>query len=111
MGGKSSKSESTSTISAVVIKPPELTETDYAFLVSQTGQSKESIKKIFDKFMSNNPDFKLDKKEFVKLYSELRSEPYERLDEISTLIFKAFDTDHNNYISFNEFMVAYAYMA
>ena len=89
-------------------KAPELTKKDYDFLTKQTGLPKEEVKKIFDKFNANNPDGKLDKKEFVRLYDELRSEPPEVLDEISVYVFDAFDKDNNGSITFNEFMVAYA---
>jgi len=33
------------------------------------------------------------------------------LDEISVFVFRAFDTDQNGSISFNEFMIAYALTA
>lgn len=89
-------------------KPLELSKKDYDFLVHQTGLQKADIKLVFDKFNANNPDGKLDKKEFVRLYDELRPEPPELLDEISEYVFRAFDTDHNGFITFNEFMVAYS---
>ena len=43
--------------------------------------------------MVGNPDGQLDRKEFVKLYSSLRYESPELLDEITEFIFKAFDAD------------------
>ena len=58
--------------------------------------------------MANNPDGKLDKNEFIRLYDKLRPEAPELLDEISIYIFRAFDSDHNGFISFNEFMIAYS---
>ncbi len=36
-----------------------------------------------------------DKKEFIRLYDELRPESADKLDEISEFAFRAFDTDHN----------------
>ena len=89
-------------------KAPELSRKDLDFLSKQTGLPKEQIKAIFDKFIANNPDGKLDKKEFVRLYDELRAESADVLDEISVYIFEAFDKDNNGSISFNEFMIAYA---
>ena len=89
-------------------KNPELTETDYNFLTAQTGLSRAEIKNIFDQFMANNPDAKLDKKEFIRLYDVLRPEPPELMDEISEFVFRAFDSDKNGFINFNEFMIAYA---
>ena len=50
----------------------------------------------------------MDKGAFVALYTSLRYEAPERLDEISEFVFRCFDEDKNGYISFNEFMLAYA---
>jgi len=88
-------------------KSPRLNEADYQFLAAQTGMSRADLKSIFDKFMANNPDGKLDKKEFVSFYSKLRPESPDDLNEISEFIFRAFDSDKNGYVSFNEFMVLY----
>ncbi|RNA31685.1 Neuronal calcium sensor 2 [Brachionus plicatilis] len=85
-----------------------LSESDYGYLTSQTGYSRPEIKLFYDQFMNNNPDGKLDRQEFARLYSKLRAEPPELLDEISNFVFRAFDDDNNGYISFNEFMIAYA---
>lgn len=86
-------------------KTPSLTDKDLEFLSSQTGQPRESIKEIFEQFMANNPDGKLDRKEFVVLYSKLRPESPDQLDEISGFVFRAFDSDRNGTIDFSEFMV------
>jgi hypothetical protein len=86
-------------------RPTELSEADYTFLASQTGMNRQDIKQAFDKFNTNNPDGRLDRKEFVNLYISLRPESPERLDEISEFVFRAFDTDKNGYLTFNEFMV------
>ena len=67
-------------------KPVGLSEADYEFLTSQTGSTKDEIKALFDKFMANNPDAKLDKKEFIKLYTELRPENDQNLDETCEII-------------------------
>ncbi len=83
----------------------DLNELDYQFLIHQTGQSREEIKQIFDKFSDNNRDLKLNKSEFAQLYMQLRPEAPETLDEISQFIFDAFDADKNGQIDFNEFMV------
>ena len=112
-GGKNKKNPSASGSENLkpLVKPaknPQLVNADYAFLTAQTGLSQPEIKNVFDQFMANNPDGKLDKQEFVRLYSKLRPEPPEILDEISIFIFRAFDDDNNGYINFNEFMIAYA---
>ena len=89
-------------------KGPELSRKDLDFLSKQTGLSKDQIKLMFSKFITNNPDGKLDKKEFLRLYDELRPESADILDEISNYVFEAFDKDNNGSITFNEFMIAYA---
>ena len=78
--------------SSVPAKAISLSDADYQFLTAQTGNSKDDIKLMFDKFMAGNPDAKLDKKEFVKLYTELRPENDQNLDEISEFVFRAFDS-------------------
>ncbi len=75
----------------------ELTQTDLEFLATQTGFTFEEINNIFQKFNRTIRDQKLDRDAFSRLYSELRPEPNEYLDEISFFIFKAFDTDKNGY--------------
>ena len=47
MGGKGSK------ISA---KVPALSSKDLDFLSKQTGQTRDQIKTVYEKFMANNPD-------------------------------------------------------
>ena len=99
MGGKGSKTKGQG-------KPPTLKSADVKFLTKQTGLDQATIKNTFDKFMANNPDGQLDRKEFVRLYDELRPESMDRLDEISQYVFRAFDKDNSGTISFNEFMVS-----
>ena len=116
MGGKGSKDKKKNpdpvAPSKPVVVPPkaagDLAESDYNFLMGQTGLSKGEIKSMLDKFNANNPDGKLDKKEFVRLYDELRPEPPELMDEIAEFVFRGFDADNNGFINFNEFLVAYA---
>jgi hypothetical protein len=82
MGGKGSKSKDkkpggaggggTGTGGVVIPpKPSGPTDSDYEFLASQTGLSKNEIKSIYDQFMTNNPDGQLDKREFVRLYNQV----------------------------------------
>ena len=99
MGGKGSKTKGQG-------KPPTLKSSDIKFLTKQTGLDQAAIKATFEKFMANNPDGQLDRKEFVRLYDELRPESMDRLDEISQYVFRAFDKDNNGTISFNEFLVS-----
>ena len=114
MGGKGSKDKSKNsstpnTPSKPVVIPPknpnDISEADYNFLTSQTGLSRAELKAVLDKFNANNPDGKLDKKEFARLYDELRPEPPELIDEIAEFIYRGFDEDNSGYINFNEFIV------
>lgn len=78
MGGKGSKNKqggAHANVKPIPQKNPELTEADYAFLTAQTGMSRPDIKSIFDQFNHNNPDGKLDRNEFARLYNTLRPEP------------------------------------
>ncbi len=97
-GGKAQKKK-------ISKKPAKLSSKDYKFLVKQTGMTKDQITEIFNKFNQNNPDGVLDKREFTRLYIELRPEPAELIDEIAQYVFGAFDADNNGSINFNEFMV------
>ena len=85
-----------------------LNESDYKFLTSHTGLSREEIKEMSEKFDSNNPDRKLNKKEFARLYGLLRPESPELIDKISDYVFKCFDTNNNGSIDFNEFLIGFA---
>ena len=80
---------------------------DYEFLTAQTGFSLHDIKRISDKFKETNSDGKLNKTEFIKFYAELNSEKREMLDKIAEFVFKCFDKDNNESITFNEFIVIY----
>ena len=86
----------------------KLGEKDLNYLSSSSGLSKEDIKQIYDQFMQNNPDAQLNKSEFIQLYNKLRPEHPHLLNEISEHIFRAFDLDKSNTISFSEFLIAYA---
>jgi Ca2+-binding EF-hand superfamily protein len=83
----------------------DLNETDFQFLVHQTGHTRAEIKQLFDRFSEGNTDLKLNRAEFSRLYIQLRPESPELLDEITEFIFSAFDADRNGTIDFNEFMV------
>ena len=106
-GKKASNSDSTTKDSRQInsLEPGNLSSNDYKFLIDQTTLKKEDIDSIFRKFSEKNPDNKLDRQEFIRLYSELRYEPADKLDEISHFIFNTFDQDKNGFIAFNEFMV------
>ncbi len=86
------KCVNTNTAEVITPKTLELTDADLQFLTTQTGLSVHEIKLLFNKFMENNPDAKVDRQEFVTLYSSLRYEEADRLNEISEFIFRAFDS-------------------
>ena len=106
MGSKGSKTKDKN--SQVPAKKPVLTSKDIKFFVSNTGFSEEQVTTIFNEFSQNNPDGTLDKNEFVKMYTLLRPEAVDRLDEICAQIFRAFDSDNNGFVTFNEFLIGYA---
>lgn len=108
MGNKGSKKKPSAAGETKPITVPSkngLNDKDYAFLTSQTGLSKADIQNIYEQFKANNPDERLDRAEFVRLYDKLRPESQEAMDEIAQFVFGAFDEDNNGYISFNEFLV------
>ena len=89
----------------IKLKRPVMRSRDLKFLSQQTGLTTSQINVIFRKFVEEYTYGNMTKKDFVKLYSELRPEPKEQLEEIAKNIFTAFDVDKNNLISFNEFLV------
>ena len=86
----------------------ELSDKDLSFFTQITGLQKEEVKKIFENFYSRNPNGQLNKNEFVQLYTAIRPESTQLLEEISVYVFRCFDSDHNGFISFDEFLIAYA---
>jgi Ca2+-binding EF-hand superfamily protein len=87
--------------------PKTLTKKDYDFLINVSGLEKTEIDAVFNDFITEFPDGKLDRNQFCRLSNKLGSVPAD-LDQISTYIFRAFDSDHNGSISFNEFIISYA---
>jgi neuronal calcium sensor 1 len=87
----------------------KLTKADLNFLETQTGMNKKDVEAMMHKFSSKNSNGKLNKDEFIELYSSLRSEPKEQLDEIADSMFNGFDTNKDGFISFREFMVSNIY--
>jgi hypothetical protein len=52
--------------------PNELSENDLMFLMNETGSSKEDIKSLYQRFKYNNPNGKMDRSQFIQIYSDLR---------------------------------------
>lgn len=84
---------------------PARTNRDLDALAKQSGLPRDKIQRIYDQFMSNNPDGQMDRREFVRIYQEIRPEPDDKIDEIAQHVFRAFDADNNGTISFPEFLV------
>ena len=80
----------------VVIAPKsaDLSEHDYVYLMTQTGLSRIEIRDVFERYRIDQPEGKIDKKEFIRLYKQLRSEPDDVLNETADFVFRAFDNDH-----------------
>ena len=72
------------------------------------GLSADEIRTWHEKFFHNNPDGRLDRAEFRKLFRILREEPPERLENICDHVFRAFDVDSNGYVEFGEFLLGFA---
>jgi Ca2+-binding EF-hand superfamily protein len=53
----------------------KLTDKDIKFFMDKTDLTKAEITDLFAKFNNNNPDGKMDRAEFMKLYTSLRKEP------------------------------------
>ena len=89
-GAKGSKSKDPTGKDSKV--PPKsatkLTDKDYKLLSEQTGMTKDQINSFFAKFNQDNPDGKLDRAKFMKLYPALRNEPVQNLDEITNFVFR-----------------------
>ena len=101
MGNKGAKKPASATLS----------KKDLDFLVKQTGLPKENIQAVFTKFSANNPDHVLDRKDFIKLFDELRPECADVLRHISDKVFDAFGKDNGVTINFHQFLIAYALTA
>ena len=94
MGSKSSKkqgkdvSQNLDILEKQNVTPAKITDKDLKFLMDKTGMTKDEINALLAKFNKENPDGKLDRAEFMKLYPTLRNEPVQNLDEITNMIFR-----------------------
>lgn len=73
----------------------QLSEQDYHYLTDHTGISKHEIDKFYEKFLDENPDGKMGKHDFIRLYRELNDTPHDVALELADFVFQAFDY-HNN---------------
>ena len=93
MGSKGSKgTDATGKASKV---PPKaaghLNDKDIKFLIEKTGMTKDQVNALFAKFNQDNPDGRMDRAEFMKIYPALRNEPVQNLDEITNMVFRGID--------------------
>jgi hypothetical protein len=88
MGSKGSKDASGKDSKVPPKAATKLTDKDIKFLIEKTGMTKDAVNDFFKKFNKDNPDGKLDRAEFIKLYPTLRTEPVHNLDEITKMIFR-----------------------
>ncbi len=92
----------------VAPKRAKLSSKEVKLLTSKTGFSEAQINDFFGKFNANNPDGLLNRDEFNRLYQQLRTEPVANVDEIQNMVFRAFDSDNNGSLTFDEFLIGYA---
>jgi Ca2+-binding EF-hand superfamily protein len=78
------------------------------FIYFSKGLTPDEIHIWHGRFFRNNPDGRLDRLEFRKLFYLLRQESPERLDDICGHVFRAFDVDGNGYVEFGEFLLGFA---
>lgn len=76
--------------------------------ILRKGLTEAEIRNWHDKFFHDNPDGRLDRSEFRKLFRLLREEPPERLEDICDHVFRAFDVDGNGFVEFGEFLLGFA---
>lgn len=88
------------------IKRAYLSEKDLQFLEANTQFKREKIIEWHNAFLHDCPEGTLDKKQFVKLYTQLEQGD-KRVDKYAEFVFVAFDTDHSGKIEFTEFLVAF----
>ena len=81
---------------------------DFNRFAQATGLSRAEIEQIYLDYMkAAGRDGVMDKEEFVQLYSTLpiaQSEDPKHLKDHAIRIFRAFDLDHNNILTFDEFL-------
>lgn len=76
-------------------------------LVKKAGLSKNEAQDFFNSFMANNPDGKIDKTEFARLYQSLWKEPVADIDDVANLCFRGFKKTNNESLTFEEFTIGY----
>ena len=81
-----------------------LTEEDVDFLVKNTEFNEPDIREWFREFLMDCPSGVLTRDKVMEMLSV--SLPAENGQIVTDLIFSTFDKDENNFIDFNEFIIA-----
>ena len=81
-----------------------LTEEDIEFLVQNTEFNEKDIREWFREFLMDCPSGVLTREKVFEMLSV--SLPAENGKIVADLIFSTFDKDKNNFIDFNEFIIA-----
>ncbi|CAF0938592.1 unnamed protein product [Adineta ricciae] len=84
--------------------PTVLSDEDLKTLRANTQYTEDEIRAWHFGFLKDCPTGKLDKKQFLHVYR--RFYPEGKADKYCNFVFKAFDTDNNNWIDFTEFLLA-----
>lgn len=82
------------------LKSDELSEDELEQFAVETGLAKEQIREIYEKFRKIGKAGELNKEQFIQLYSDMRSEPNEKLLPISNYVFELFDKDNSGIFFF-----------
>jgi Ca2+-binding EF-hand superfamily protein len=107
MGGKSSKTKD----AGKKKQQPTISEEDINLLLANTNFTREEIISLHRDFYRDCPSGKINSKEFVKkfksehLLEKLKKSKPEKYCEYA---FNAFDRNHDNFIDFKEFCVAFS---
>ena len=81
-----------------------LTDDDVKLLVQNTDFQEEEIREWFREFLHDCPDGILTKDRVSGMLSSIL--PQDNVKVVTDLIFTTFDKDNNNFIDFNEFLIA-----
>ena len=81
-----------------------LTDDDVKLLVQNTDFQEEEIREWFREFLHDCPDGILTKDKVSGMLSSIL--PQDNVKVVTDLIFTTFDKDNNNFIDFNEFLIA-----
>lgn len=81
------------------------------YIVETTGLHKSKVIEISDRYFGKEFSGYLSKEEFIQVYIDITAVPSEKLkaEKLASHIFSAFDTNHDEKISFREFVIGYAF--